>query len=205
MLRNKIKTSIAETPLLTKVVSLYVLSGLIIWGGSMIPSLIQPETISASNTVPVKVLPSKNKITYQQVIRDYPSRITIPSLNIDLDVLGGVYDSKTGEWSLSDDAVYFATITDLPNNHKGNTFLYGHNRDSALGRMSGIRLGDVVSIETKNGYKFSYEYTHDEIINPDKTTILYDDSPAPRLTIMTCDGLWSEARRLMYFNFVDVQ
>lgn len=202
---DNIKKLTSRTPLFAKVVFLYVLSGLLIWGGGASLSALQPTPEPVLARAQVVVLPSKSKIISQQVIRDYPTGIVIERLGIDLAVLDGVYDKKTGEWSLSDGAAYFATITDLPNNNRGNTFIYGHNRDNALGYMRNIAIGDVVKIKTRNNHEFHYTYTHDEVVNPEKTTILYDDPITPRLTVMTCEGIWSEARRLMYFDLIEVK
>jgi len=200
---NKIKKLVSKTPLVARVVSLYAVAGLMFVGYISVYSRLFPTPdISVSQVI---VFAPKVNISARQIISGHPSRMSIERLGIDLPVSDGVYNDKTGEWSLSDKAVYFATITDLPNDNQGNTFLYGHNQKSVIGRMSGIAPGDIVKIQTTNGHEFSYAYISDELVKPDKTAVLHDSPSKPRLTVMTCDGIWSQARRLMYFDLVEVK
>lgn len=200
---NKIRQAIAKTPLIARVVSLYAVSGLSVGGYISASAVLSP--VPARPVAQVVVFTPKANISSRQIISGQPSRIFVERLGIDLPVQDGVYDDQTGEWSLSDKAVYFATITDLPNDNQGNTFLYGHNQKSVIGKMSGLVSGDVVSLVTTNGHEFRYAYTGDEFIKPDQTTVLYESPNKPRLTVMTCEGVWSQARRLMYFDLVEVK
>jgi len=190
-----------KMPLLTRVVSLYFVISMLFFIGfavfkpvnvAMKPITVNHETSESTSTVA------------KAIIDGEPIALTIEKLNIDLPIKFGAFDSTTDSWTLSDDSVYFAQVTKLPNNQGGNTFLYGHNTKAVLEPLSGLSVGDKAIIKTANGYAFIYSYTGDAVIPPNLTSVLNDSPEWPRLTIMTCDGVWSQARRLMYFDFVEV-
>lgn len=184
-----------------RVVSLYIVIGLAGWGGSL---LLPADTPSLTAAIASVDEPPKAKIVSTQIISGTPMRFTIERLAIDLPVNNGYYDSKTDEWTLSDDAVYFATITSRPNDNKGNTFIYGHNQPQVIANMKDIRVGDVVEVTTTNDRVFRYSYVRDAIVTPEFTAVLDEDPSKPQLTVMTCEGIWSAERRLMYFDLLEV-
>lgn len=140
----------------------------------------------------------------QRVVQGAPLRIQVDRLDIDLPINEGTYDAKTGEWTLSESAAYFATITDQPNDYKGSTFIYGHNRRSVFAPLAAIKAGDTVRITTNNHHSFTYTYLRDASIAPDMTSILYEHPEPPQLVLMTCEGVFSATRRIMYFTLTGV-
>jgi len=194
-----IKKAAAKIPLLIRVVSLYVVVGGSMLGvASAMPDPAPPaEIILASSPV----VPES---TQTPVITGKPVGFKVQRLGIDLPIKDGVYNSKTREWTLSDNAVYFATITSRPNDIRGNTFLYGHNQPQVIAQMKDIRVGDVATITTANGHTFRYAYKRDSVVAPTFTEVLMQNPDKPQLTVMTCEGIWSETRRLMYFKFLEV-
>jgi LPXTG-site transpeptidase (sortase) family protein len=189
---------LTKIPLVIRVVSLYSIVGI----ASFCASLLIPNTVPAVAQTTTPVVP-KQRILSQEIISGKPVRFSVERLKIDLPVRDGVYDAQTQEWTLSNDAVYFATITAQPNDNRGNTFIYGHNQDAVIGRMQDVTVGDVVVIQTDNN-TFRYAYSHDSIVKPDFTAALSATSDTPQLTVMTCEGIWSSERRLMYFTLVEV-
>lgn len=159
--------------------------------------LLQPTTVSTYTPV---VTVGKAHYVKQGV----PVRIAVDRLNINLPIDAGTYDAKTGEWTLSDTSAYFATITDLPNELQGSTFIYGHNRQTVFAPLARIQSNDEVKVTTDNGYTFSYRYLRDASVNPDMTAILYEHPKTPQLVLMTCEGVWSSTRRIMYFTLTGV-
>jgi LPXTG-site transpeptidase (sortase) family protein len=144
-------------------------------------------------------------IVLKKIIDGQPISFAVERLNIALPVKDGAYSADIGGWTLSDDAVYYAQMTALPNNQRGSTLIYGHNQDKVIARLSDLVVGDLATITTENGHIFKYTYVSDAIVPPDLTTILYDNPDQPRLTVMTCEGIWSQTRRLMYFNLVEAE
>lgn len=189
---------LAKTPLLVRVFGLYLITT-----GLLVPSMLYARPTQVVYN-PTYVPPPIVSTEARRVINGTPDRIIVERLNVDLPIKSGAYDADTGEWTLSDDAAFFATITDLPNDYQGNTFIYGHDRDAVFAPLEGIRAGDKVRIKTTNGHTFVYAYASDAIVTPDVTDVLYAEPKKPQLTLMTCDGLFSEVRRIMYFDLVEV-
>ena len=198
---QRLRNIMTKIPLIIKAVSFHV----IILTALFVTIQLNSKPIVAATVEPVRSLvTAKPTPIEKQIITGKPISIAVARLAINLPIHNGTYDDKTGQWSLSDDAAYFATITKQPNDQSGNTFIYGHNTQRIFAPLSQLVKGDTVTIKTANGHTFTYSYTGDTFVPPDLTSVLYDNPASPRLTIMTCEGVWSQARRLMYFNFVGV-
>lgn len=155
----------------------------------------QPVLAISRTTLAVKATGDKATVT------GTPESIRLPQVGIQLPIVSGSYDSKNDSWSLTDDKAQFATITDKPNNHGGNTFIYGHNTPRVFEPTSRLKKGDIAQVTTTNGHVFEYAYAGELSVDPTSTDILQFSPTKPRLTLMTCSGLWNEHRRLMYFEF----
>jgi LPXTG-site transpeptidase (sortase) family protein len=190
----------AKIPLVLRAVSLYVVVGIGAWGAGSIIGAYTPEPVQANQVVNLP----KKKILSEQILSGHPISFAIEELGINLPIRDGVYNTQTNDWTLSGDAVFFAALTTEPNEASGNTFIYGHNQPQVIGPMKDIAVGDIVTNKTSNGHTFLYEYVRDAIIAPTFTEVLREDPKTPQLTVMTCEGIWSETRRLMYFDLVEV-
>lgn len=190
-------------PLFLGAVSLYAAIAVFVYFG------YPTDTAIKSHDENVSVLPNetnqKNKVNYgtivsKTIIDGEPQTFIMDRLGIVLQIKYGYFDSDSNSWTVSDDAIYYAYGTALPNNQRGNTFLYGHNRDSVVAKLSDLVADDEVKIITINGHTFIYSYVSDDSVSPDYVDILKYDPNTPRLTVMTCEGVWSLTRRLMYFD-----
>jgi LPXTG-site transpeptidase (sortase) family protein len=195
---SKVKNTISNTPLLLRVVCLYVVAS--------VPILALTYTIQAAPVaaIPMPKVEKMVKPVLSKTISGHPVKISIKRLGINLPVVDGKYNAKKNTWTLRDNAAQYATMTDLPNNERGNTIIYGHNTVQVLEPVRNIMPGDVLKLTTKNGRVFSYVYMKDSSVAPDKTNILTRSSSKPKLTLMTCEGFFSETRRLLYFKFTGV-
>jgi len=198
-----LRNIIAKTPLFLRVVSLYVVIGVLL-GLVFQFQTVQNKTSFNIVSVRQEKIINQPKPAIKATIKGEPSSLVMERLDINLPIEAGIYNKETNDWTLSNDAVYYAQITSLPNNQRGVTFLYGHNNKFVLGRLGELVVGDIINLTTKNGHNFTYTYNHDVIVPPDLTTVLYDNPESPQLIIMTCEGIWSQARRLMYFDLQDV-
>jgi LPXTG-site transpeptidase (sortase) family protein len=133
-------------------------------------------------------------------ITGHPKAIGIPSLNINLRVIDGVYDKQSGAWTLTLDKAQFATATTPPNNEKGYTFIYGHYRPEVFAYLHLIQPGAQAVISTTNGYQFKYTYLNTRAYDPNDTSI-FSYKGKPRLTIQTCSGAFMQHRQMYYFKF----
>lgn len=188
---------LTKIPLIIRVVSLYVCFGLAGWWLTGVT-----ETPVLAYTPPIEK--PKPAVFVQSTISGKPISVHVPRLGIDLLIVDGAYDRATDSWTLTDDKAQFATMTDQPNDHSGNTFIYGHNTDRVFARLAGLVSGDIVQVKTANGHIFSYAYSGEQSVLPTNTSVLSDTSATPRLTLMTCEGWLSQTRRIMYFDFKEV-
>lgn len=200
---RKIRDITAKIPLLTRVVSLYVVVFLIAFSVFQVVSLINPPLVIKHP--PIAVVKNSAKIIEKVIIDGQPEYFAVERLGVNLPVKIGTYDQSTDSWTLSDDAVYFAAVSKLPNNQSGNTFIYGHNRDQVIAKLSDLVAGDVAVVKTLNGHSFAYIYVGDDVVSANTTSVLFEETEKPRLTVMTCDGAWSQDRRLMYFDLLEAK
>lgn len=197
-------TTRQKMPLRLQVAFLYVGSTLLALGGWLGLDIMrgsQPSVLAE----PVPTVP-QHRITssIREAIHGQPVRLSVERLGVDLPIAPGVYDAQTGEWSLADSTAFFIPSTAEPNELTGNTYIYAHNNRSAFSPLSGLREGDALTIDTDNGYRFTYVYTSDKNVAPDETSVITAKSDKPQVTLQTCEGLFSQARRLMYFSYQDV-
>ena len=164
------------------------------------------QEVRGAVVIPATTMPVDGKITSSGTIVEAgkPVRIVVPSVNIDLQVADGQYNQKTGEWTLSKDKAYYATITPFVNNIGGNTFMYGHNRRSVFASLMGVKTGDEVLVYTDNQKIFTYSFRDSKDVEPtDASLFAYEGKPI--LTLQTCSGTWYQNRRLFTFDFVNVE
>jgi LPXTG-site transpeptidase (sortase) family protein len=133
------------------------------------------------------------------LVTGHPKNISIPSVNINLPVIDGYYDSKSGEWTLTNDKAQYATPTVEPNNISGNTFIYGHALTVVFGRLTLIKPGAEVTITTDNGYAFKYKFIETYATQPTDTSVLRYQGP-PILTLQTCSGSFWQNRQMYIFS-----
>lgn len=187
-----------KIPLILRLTSLYVVSALVLVAFGAAGS----QATSLNSNFPA---PKSKLVLQKETISGKPTQLIIPRLNIKLDIHDGKYDSVNNSWDLTDSAAHFATITSVPNNESGNTFLYGHNTEAVLGNTKDLVPGDQLIVKTANNHRFTYTYSSSKNTTANDTTPLKDDGKEPFLTLLTCSGVWSEQRRVMIFTFKDVQ
>lgn len=192
-----------KIPLIAKVVSLYVL----LLSAPVVFSLQQPaETASIDNNQYIsEIVATELEPIEPEAITGNPVRLEIPAVGIDLPVVDGEYDPTTDSWTLSTTAVHIATMTSPINNQAGHTLIYGHNNRNLLAPTRDIAKNDELIIYTDNDLVFRYIYTNDELVDPTNTSLLDQDPNKPQLTLLTCEGLFYEQRRLMNFELVEVE
>ena len=200
-MNKRLREFVRKTPLLVKVVSLYVVAFVPLHFFVLNPPVRALDT----NTYITEIV--KTEVTRKvepETVQGAPKRLRIPSVGINLPIEDGLYNYETDTWTLSRTAVHYAVMTSPPNNKAGNTLIYGHNNRNVLAPTRDIRTGDKLQIVAKDGTVFTYRYVADIKVDPSDTSILAVDPNKPQLTLLTCDGLFYEKRRLMHFEFVEV-
>jgi LPXTG-site transpeptidase (sortase) family protein len=150
----------------------------------------------------VPVIPAQTAVLKPapDLISGQPVAIAIPSLNMELQVIPGIYNTKSGQWTLTDSEAQFAEPSVPPNNEAGNTLIYGHYRPEVFAYLHHILPGAQAIITTDNGYTFTYTYQNTQAFDPTDTSIFTYEG-APRLTIQTCSGAFMQNRQMYYFQY----
>lgn len=158
-----------------------------------------PSETGDANNANIKENQNTKKDT-PELISGNPILLTLPRLEIEVGVIDGNYEKTVKKWNVSETFAHFATITALPNNQSGNTLIYGHNSLRIFGKTQDLLPGDRLFLKTNNDYIFIYEFESAEEVSPQSTQIFIYQG-APRLTLLTCSGLFNEKRRVMTFAF----
>ncbi len=161
------------------------------------------NNLSVTTEIP-KALPEK------PIVSGKPVRIVVNEvengLNIDLPLDDGIYDSKSGNWSLSNTHAQYALISSLANDRKGTTFVYGHNSRVVFGMLNAIHenTNTTATLYTDNGHIFRYRYVGAIDISPNDTS-LFNNQSSPTLLVQTCSGNFFQFRRFYTFRFEGVE
>jgi LPXTG-site transpeptidase (sortase) family protein len=175
---------------------------MLVFGTGLLIYIIRSQAVSATNIVPspshmIASTPKANEIQGQ------PIELLIPSLNMDLPIIPGYYDSQAKIWTLTLSEVQYATITPQPNNVEGNTFLYGHYRRAVFARLHTIPPSAQAIVKTSNNHTFYYQLSDIRTTNPgDDSVFTYRGKPI--LTIQTCTGIFFQYRQLYTFTLQKV-
>lgn len=197
---KRLRNIFTRIPLVLRVVSLYVVVGLPLWFAASTGQFTHRVAADTHITPrrPVAAVPLVSIKT------GAPATVAVPNVGINLPVIQGEYDAVKDSWTLTDDKAQFAAMTDQPNDRAGNTFIYGHNTDPVFAKLSALKAGDVAEVKTSNNLTFRYVYSGEQIVQPTNTDILNAEPATPRLTLMTCEGIFSQTRRVMFFDFKEV-
>jgi len=161
-------------------------------------------TEAAVASSPTQTVTTPTVVTAPKIITGKPVRLLIPSLGMDLSVADGVYDPRTGQWTLSTSQVHYALMTVQPNDKQGNTLIYGHYRPEVFAALHTIQPGATAQVVTANGYTFTYTFKNSTVVNPADTSILSYEG-RPMLTLQTCTGAFMQNRQLFSFDLVGIK
>lgn len=164
------------------------------------------KDVRGTVVIPASIAPVDGQITTAGKIIEAgkPVRFHVPAVNVDLTVADGLYNTATGNWTLSNDKAHYATITPYANNIEGNTFIYGHNRRAVFAPLLNLKAGDRAYVYTDNKKIFTYTLRSIKDVDPTDVS-LFTYQGKPILTVQTCSGTWYENRRLFTFDFVSVE
>jgi LPXTG-site transpeptidase (sortase) family protein len=136
----------------------------------------------------------------QSSITGMPTKLSVPSLGIDIAVIPGYYDVSSQTWTLTTNKAQFATPSTQPNDQSGNTFIYGHARTNIFGALPKIRAGAQAVVTTSNGHAFYYSLSQTRVVDPTDSNAVFGYTGKPILTLQTCVGLLYQSRELLTFN-----
>lgn len=138
------------------------------------------------------ILISRELINTSNVIGDYPKRIIIPSVKIDLPVEPAKVIN--GVWEIHDNVANFGVGSSLPKD-SGNTVIFAHARWNLFLPLIKINKNDLISLETKDSHWFTYKVVDKKEVKPDQIEIIKPTNDRT-LTLYTCTGFF-DTRRLV--------
>jgi LPXTG-site transpeptidase (sortase) family protein len=144
------------------------------------PSFLQPQVVQKQ----LSQKPTK-KI-------EYPIRIRIPSVEIDLPVV--IAPIKNGYWELSDTSASYGWGSATPG-EKGNMVIFAHARQGLFLPLQNIQLNAKVIISTAE-QTFTYKVVKKMQVFPSDTNVI-SFSNKEKLTLFTCTGLFDTKRLIV--------
>lgn len=130
--------------------------------------------------------------TISEVIGDYPVRIIIPQLKIDL----AIEPSKVvdGFWEIHNDVANFGVGSSLPDEN-GNTVIFAHAKKKQFGPLRAIKKDYEISVQTKNGLWYTYKVVEKKEVRPYNVEVIAPTQDKT-LTLFTCSG-FADSKRLI--------
>lgn len=130
-------------------------------------------------------------LKHQDISVDYPQKIIIPSLSIDLEVRPS--EVVSGSWKVFEDAAGFGLGSATPD-QAGNSVIFAHARDGLFAPLKKIKEGESIYLFTSNSW---YEYSVSEIksVAPTDTSVI-QQTDDQTLTLFTCSG-FADSMRLI--------
>ncbi len=145
----------------------------------------------------------KVEIEEDNVNLGVPVSIRIESVGIDLEVKEGIYDYEERVWTITNGYAYWANLSDSIFQKNSNTVIYAHNQKNEFGKLKNINIGDKIVVTTDSGNTLVFEYFSDNIVDPNNSSVIFEEVDVSRLVLITCNGVFSEDRRILYARLVD--
>lgn len=136
----------------------------------------------------------------QENISFSPVRLVIPVINISANIQSLGINSK-GEMEVP------SNITDvglfkfgvIPG-QTGSAVIAGHyngenNQEGVFANLDKLKAGDKVSIEDKIGKSITFIVQKKELYDSGYADNVFNQSDSAHLNLVTCDGLWDEAKK----------
>lgn len=137
----------------------------------------------------------------KQVGFDLPTMLTIPKIGMNKEIKPGVYDFKAKEWTITSNFPHFASVSVVPNTYQGTTVIYAHNTATLFKHIDMLERGDTVTIETKGGTHFTYQYQSSKNVKPEDVSV-FTSTGSPKLILITCVGENNSMRKLVYLKLI---
>ncbi|MGF7229537.1 MAG: sortase domain-containing protein [Candidatus Saccharibacteria bacterium] len=126
-----------------------------------------------------------------------PVQLSLPRLNITLQIDQGVYYPKTQTWLLDRTHAFIMPGTTMP-------IIYGHDIPSVFEHLNGVAANEILTVTQKDGTTYVLKYVGDVAVAPQDTRVLNAKIPNSIL-LMTCTGTHFEKRRVLQFTLVGQQ
>ncbi len=151
-------------------------------------TLIQQQ-VSAVN------LPNAQPIKLATVV-DAPTRVIIPSADVDVVVQPGGYDREAMRWFESETSALFATSTQVADIAHNTTLIYAHDRPGLFTGIQNLKSGDEILVYTsKTMQVYAVSEEGGRVVLPTDVSVLETlGKTIPQIILLTCEGLMSDKR-----------
>jgi LPXTG-site transpeptidase (sortase) family protein len=164
---------------------------------SPVPTVSKETVTQASSSAQPQASASAHPDIYTFV----PKRITIDTIQMDLAVVS--VPLLNGTWAVNDGVANFAEGTSLVNGMSGNVGIYGHDRSNAFTTIKKLMIGDTITIWGDSGQAV-YKVSESNIIEPNNVGVFYTTTD-PELTLITCNGLFSDKRYMVKAKLISIK
>jgi LPXTG-site transpeptidase (sortase) family protein len=130
-----------------------------------------------------------------------PEHIKIENANIDLPVVS--VPLENGTWKVNAGVANFAQGTSIVNTNTGNVGIFAHNRKNAFAGIQNLTEGSAIEV-TGQGYIATYRVEKTGTVQPDQIDVFYP-TVEPNLTLVTCEGTFSEKRYIIQAKLVSIK
>jgi LPXTG-site transpeptidase (sortase) family protein len=130
-----------------------------------------------------------------------PQRIVIDKVHIDLPIVS--VPLVNGTWAVQPHVANFAEGTSLVNQKTGNVGVFAHDRTDAFHNIKQVLTGYDI-IVYGNNYRGFYKVQSATIVTPTAIDVFYP-TKEPTLTLITCDGTFSDKRYMVKAKLVKIE
>lgn len=127
-----------------------------------------------------------------------PTRITIPSISVELPIVPSKI--AKGVWEESTIGVSYIAKSPVPG-EIGNSILYGHNWPTLLGDLPKVKPGDKITITYQHEKPRTFTVQFINVVSPSTTSVLLPTTDR-RITLYTCTG-FLDSKRLIVTAILD--
>lgn len=129
-----------------------------------------------------------------------PAQISAEKISLDLPVVS--VPLTHGTWAVNAKTANYAEGTSFVNQDKGNVGIYAHDTLEGFSNIKKLQIGDQIRV-TGEGFAAVYEVQATSVVTSDSISVFYP-SDRPELTLLTCDGVFSEKRYMVKANLKEL-
>jgi LPXTG-site transpeptidase (sortase) family protein len=130
-----------------------------------------------------------------------PERIIIEKAEIDLPIVS--VPLENGTWQVNAGVANYAEGTSLVSSNDGNVGIFAHDRKDAFSNIKTLLTGSDIIVVGKNK-RAKYKVHSASVIAPTAVNVFFP-TEEPTLTLITCDGVFSEKRYMVKAKLVEIE
>ena len=121
-----------------------------------------------------------------------PTRIIIPSVNIDLPIEETLIHKNN--WEIYENGASHLNTSANPG-EGGNVIIYAHNTRDRFGSLEEVKKGEIIKLYSEDHKVYTYEVVNILVVNPTQVELLAP-TKSELITIYTCIG-FADLKRLV--------